>query len=186
MTTPESESQDAVIRELQTRLGRLEKESRLRFIGQVFIGPGLMALIGLGFGIHLENVKAELQSMERESKRVEAISGMIPHLSAGPPERALLAEAVVSHIVEDKDVRGKIARLVATVAKSGADAIAARGKDDPAQATKALSQLQETAKGLDTSASKEVEAYFDSPSFYVVVESEKDQQLSSLVTTGPL
>lgn len=176
MDIPAGEPQDVVIRELQVRISKMEKESRLRFIGQVFIGPGLMALIGLGFGIYLEQIRAELQSVEKESKRVEAITGMIPHLSAGPPERALLAEAVVSHIADDKDVKDKIARLVTLVVTSGADAIAVKGKDDPAQSTSALSQIQETAKRLDTGASKAVEAYFDSPSFYVVVESERDQQ----------
>ncbi len=176
MSIPASESEDLVIRKIQARIDKMEKESRLRFIGQVFIGPGLMALIGLGFGIYLEQFKADLQSLDKESKRVEAITGMIPHLSAGPPERALLAEAVVSHIVNDQEVKDKIARLVALVATSGADAIASKGKDDPAQSTSALSQIQETAKRLDTGASKAVEAYFDSPSFYVVVESERDQQ----------
>jgi hypothetical protein len=138
-----------------------------------------MALIGLFFSQHLESKRAELQAVEREAKRVEAITGAMPYLAAGPAQRALLQQAVLSTIVADnKDVRDKISVVVEEVVRAERNKLVANlTTTNLTEATQQLSQTQETANKLGT-APEEVKSYYNKKSFYVVVESEKDESVA--------
>ncbi len=177
-TVPMGLNDSEKVKEMEIRLAKIEKEGRVRFLVQVWMAPAALALIGFLFSQHLEYQRADLQQVEREAKRAEAITAAVPLLTTGPAQRALLEQAVLSTIVADKNVRDKISVVVNAVVKEERDKLVANlTSSNLTQATQQLSQTQETAKKLGT-APPQVQSYYNEKSFYVVVESEKDESVA--------
>jgi hypothetical protein len=110
---------------VEARLSALEKEARLRFYIQVLLAPALLAIFGFLFTEQIESKKSDLQIVEREAKRAEAITAAMPYLSTAPSQRAWLQQSVLSTIVDDPEVRMKISVVVSQVVKAERDALVA-------------------------------------------------------------
>jgi hypothetical protein len=166
------------VTELKARIAALEKEGRFRFYVQVLLAPVVLTIFGFVFTQQIERQKSDLQTVEREAKRAEAITAAMPYLSTGPSQRALLQQSVLSTIVSDAEVRNKISVVVAQVVKTERDAVVANLlTSNLASSTQKLESTQEIAKKLET-APADVNNYYNKTTFYVVVESEKDEAIA--------
>jgi hypothetical protein len=160
--------------EMNSRLNKLERESRLRFIVQFIVAPIVVAGIGIYFNFQIEKTKSDLQRLEVDAKRVDTVKGMLPELFSDTPERALIAEAVVTTIV-DEHAKKIIQNAVQAWVKSRIDNKFDNAQLHPEQTTAAISAISNAAQEINSQSAKVVQDLFTKPDFYTIVASEKNK-----------
>jgi hypothetical protein len=154
------------MQELSQRVAKLEKErsSGIRFFVQYLLSPLLLLAIGWFFNYKLEAAKQSLQLLELEVKRIEATRGFMQELFSGAPQRAFIAERLISKIVEEK-----LAQEISMIVKdyySGKLQESISRKDIPE-----ASKIKEAAQSIPSPASRQLIQTLEQPSYYVVVAS---------------
>ena len=91
------------IQDLEKRVESLEKKktSPFSFFLQYLLSPALLLMIGFLLNLQIETTKQGFQKLELEVKRIEATQKFIQELFSGSPQRAFIAERLISQIVEE-------------------------------------------------------------------------------------
>lgn len=158
--------------DLKKRVEKLEQErqSFVRFLIQYILSPILIIAIGFYFNSELQNAKQNFQNIELELKRIEAAQKMLEELFSDVPERAFIAERLITKIISDKNLNDEIQKIVANYYNPSSlpDSLS---NADIGKAEK----IKEAAEKYGSDEIKKELQTLEKPEFHVVVESSKNQ-----------
>ena len=156
--------------ELDDRVGKLEKHGRgrARFFFQYLLFPVLIVLIGFWFNLRLERAKQEFKHVELELKRIQAAHQMLNELFSGTPERAFIAERLITKIV-DEHLAEEIHKIVEDYYLRKLEESASKGD------LKTVERIATAAEGINSQASQEILLALEEPQFQIVAESFESQ-----------
>jgi hypothetical protein len=175
MSSPDVPSNEQQVRELQEKIAALEKQTRSRFVIQVLVGPVLIAVLGYYFNLQVEKAKHDFQQLEVETKRVDSIRAIIPELFSEPAQRALIAEQLVSALV-DTNLKEQIHKAVEASIRSRINVAVDNAQSNPKVSAAVLAAIDATSQELTTETAKNLVNYFKQNNFYVVVASELSRE----------
>lgn len=159
------------IQDLEKRIESLEKEkdSRIRFFMQYLLSPLLLLLIGGFLNFQIEKAKQGFQKIELEIKRIGTTQKFMTELFSGTPQRAFVAERLMSKLVEKEDAE-EISKIIAQYYNGQVDKRLSTQKDiEKAQ------EIKSAAEMVQSPASKELLKNIEKKSYYVIVGSFRDQ-----------
>ncbi len=162
------------LQDLEKRIEKLEKgkESPTRFFLQYLLSPLPLVIIGGLLNLQLEKAKQGFQKIEIELKRIETTQKFMTELFSGNPQRALIAEKLISGIV-DKNLADEITNIV----KTFYDQKLAENLSNPnPNNIKKAEEIKAAAEAFQTEGAKKLLDTLKAESFYVIAGSFKVQQ----------
>ncbi|TET47744.1 hypothetical protein E3J62_00675 [candidate division TA06 bacterium] len=161
----------ATLEELNDRVGKLEKHGRgrVRFFFQYLLFPVLIVVIGFWFNLRLERAKQEFKHVELELKRIQAAHQMLNELFSGIPERAFIAERLITKIV-DKQLCEEIHKIVEDYYLRKLEESASKGD------LETVEEIAMAAEGINSQASQKILQALEEPQFQIVAESFGSQE----------
>lgn len=160
----------ATLEELNDRVGKLEKHGRgrVRFFFQYLLFPVLIVAIGFWLNLRLERAKQEFRRVELELKRIQAAHQMLNELFSGTPERAFIAERLITKII-DKHLSEEIHKIVEDYYLRKLEESASKGD------LKTVKEIADAAEGINSQASQEILLALELPQFQIIAESFESQ-----------
>ncbi len=160
------------LQDLEMRITKLEKskETPARFFLQYLLSPLLLVILGGLLNLQLEKAKQGFQKIELELKRIETTQKFMTELFSGNFQRALIAEKLISGIVDEK-----LANEISNIVEEFYNQKLAESLANPKDLQKAQ-EIKATAEALQSQGSKKLLATLKGESFYVIAGSFKVQQ----------
>ncbi|MFZ5449551.1 MAG: SPOR domain-containing protein [Thermodesulfobacteriota bacterium] len=160
------------LQDLEMRIQKVEKskESPARFFLQYLLSPLLLVIIGGLLNFQLEKAKQEFHKIELELKRIETTQKFMTELFSDNPQRALIAEKLISVIVDKK-----LANEIIDIVEKFYSQKLAESLANPKDLQKA-EEIKAAAETLQTQAGKKILDKLKAESFSVIVGSFADQQ----------
>ncbi len=157
------------LEEVSRRIEKLEKRRPARLPDFVqYLSPLLVVLIGAFFNHRIEQARRDFQSLELEVKRIQATQGFMEELFSGTPQRAFVAERLISKIVE-KSLAEEITAIVRDYYAGKVEESVAR--NDTVEANK----ITEAAGAIKSRAGVELLQRLERPTYHIVVASESEK-----------
>lgn len=153
--------------ELNTRIDKLEKskDSSVRFLVQYLLSPLIVVLIGFWFNVQHDRDQKNFRNIELELKRIEAAQDIIKELFSGTPERALIAESLLTKILDTK-LSEEIHKIVQGYYKQSLEQSQLSTKD-----VEKTRQTIAVAKAVGGETGRNLVKAFEEAKFYVVAAS---------------
>lgn len=152
--------------DLAGRVKALESQRQkiVTFVFQYLLSPLLVVAIGYFFSSRIEKAKEAFSKLELHVKQIEAAQKMLNELFSGTPERAFIAESLISKVVE-KDLSEHIHKIVSEYYANEVK------KSISADNTQKIEEIAKATRSIESVAAQDVIQQIEQQIMFVVAAS---------------
>lgn len=168
--------------DLLARIEKIESQHRQwwRFFLQYLISPIVLVLIAAYFNHNLERTKQDFQNLALEVQRLEAAQDMLSELFSDIPERAFVADRLMSQLVDD-ELAAEISQIVTNYYSHKLDRMLST------DSVETVEQIMIAAEAIGGVAAESIARELEMKNYYVVVASvEPDNRIGALNAANSL